>query len=356
MKITQRQMNSSNLSVAQKAVINGAMTAGGDLGVGLNEAQCVYLTARTAVDLGHKMKSIPATIQPFFGPTDLEQLSISDVAFLPLFEELVDQVPDAETYFECLASLHKRRLKYQRILEYQAIPNLNQVGPRGLLQYGTLNTQALAGWLFWRKWLFDIDNRAGQETGYIFEPIVARCVGGKAFTAKKSPIKRHDGSEKGRQVDCIWGERAYEIKLRVTVAASGQGRWGEEKDFPVDYQSSGYIPVLLVFDDTQAGKLDELKALFVKHGGETYVGSEAWQHLEELAGPTMSVFLELYVRQPLRDLLDNAPARERLPELNLKMDTNYLVLSIGEEKIKIARPNSAGAEPQTSEDILPEIN
>ena len=28
--------------------------------------------------------------------------------------------------------------------------------------------------------------------------------------------------------------KAYEFKLRVTIAASGQGRWKEELDFPSD--------------------------------------------------------------------------------------------------------------------------
>jgi hypothetical protein len=352
MALTRRQLNLSALSVAQKAVINRAITGGTELGAGLDEAQCAYLAVRIALDLVHNIAGIPSDIAPFFGTNDLAILRLEGVDFLPLFETLCAQVPDAETYFDCLAALHKRRLKYQRILEYQPIPNLNQVGPRGLLRYGTLGSTALAGWLFWRKWLFDIDNRAGQETGYIFEPIVARCVGGEPFPASKSPVKRRDGSGKGRQVDCVYGDRAYEIKLRVTIAASGQGRWGEEKDFPADCQASGFIPVLLVFDDTQADKLDELSAVFRAHGGEVRIGAEAWQHLEELAGPTMSIFLEQYVRSPLKDLLNNAPARDSLPDLSLKMSDKFLEITIGSEVLTIARPSLAGSEPQASEDTL----
>ena len=352
MALTRSQLQASHLSVAQKSVINAAMAGGTELGLGLDEAQCAYLAARVANDLETQREGTPSYVLPFFGETDLATLRLDGVPFLPLFEALCAQASDAETYFECLAALHKRRLKYQRILEHQPIPSLDQVGPRGLLQYGTLNAHALAGWLFWRKWLYDIDNRAGQETGYIFEPIVARCVGGTSVSAKKSPVKRRDGSGKGRQVDCLYGDRAYEIKLRVTAAASGQGRWGEEKDYPADCQASGLVPVLLVFDDTQASKLDELGAAFRASGGEVYVGAKAWSHLEALAGPTMSIFLESYVRVPLKDLLDHAPLRDDLPELHLRLEGNQLTIGIGSETIAITRPTRAGGEEQADPDSI----
>jgi len=44
-----------------------------------------------------------------------------------------------------------------------------------MLQYGQADPAALAVLLTWRKWIYDIDNRAAQETGYVFEPaLVAR--------------------------------------------------------------------------------------------------------------------------------------------------------------------------------------
>ncbi len=209
MALTKRALISSKLSIAQKSVVNQAIAGGTTLlGAGLDEAQCAYLAARTAQDLKLRMRVPVPKVPEFFGSPDFGSLRLEAVEFLRLFETLCQRVRDAETYFDCLASLHKRRLKYQRILEYQPIPTMNQVGPRGLLQYGTTDAHALAGWLFWRKWMFDIDNRAGQETGYVFEPIVARCVGGTPFPARKSPIKRCDGSGKGRQVDCIVLDRA----------------------------------------------------------------------------------------------------------------------------------------------------
>lgn len=127
-----RTLRASSLSVSQKSIITRAITGGGDLGVVLDEAQCAYLAARTALDLSLPIKDIPADLPPFFSLV-ASDLRLESMAFLPLFEALVEHAADADTYFDCLTSLHKRRLKYQKILEYQPIPTLNQVGPRGLL-------------------------------------------------------------------------------------------------------------------------------------------------------------------------------------------------------------------------------
>jgi len=106
--------------------------------------------------------------------------------------EGMDVDSDFGMYFHNLCSLHKRRLKFQKILSHQPKPTMDQVGPRGLLEYGVCDDDLLNNWLIWRKWIFDIDNRAGQETGYLFEPILASCLGGKAVSSSKSPVKRAD--------------------------------------------------------------------------------------------------------------------------------------------------------------------
>jgi len=79
---------------------------------------------------------------------------------------------DFGMYFSNLCALHKRRLKFQKILSTQPKPTMDQVGTRGLLEYGTYPDQFLFNWLVWRKWVFDLDNRSGQETGYLFEPVL----------------------------------------------------------------------------------------------------------------------------------------------------------------------------------------
>jgi hypothetical protein len=214
---------------------------------------------------------------------------------------------DFETYFECLCELHKRRRKYAVILSAQPLPTSVQVAPRALLEFGGLPAEALASWMTWRKWFFDIDNRAGQETGYLFEPILASSLGGTPCSAARSPIRRSKDGSKGRQVDCIVGQDAYEFKLRVTIAASGQGRFGEELDFALDCRASGYRPILLVLDPTPNQRLADLKAAFEAAQGVAYIGDQAWEHLEREAGKTMATFVERYVRRPIADVALHAP-------------------------------------------------
>jgi hypothetical protein len=225
----------------------------------------VGVVARDLRLLKH-FREVPRDLPQFFSPGPLDALVLPGVDFPALFERLVKRDENADTYFSCLATLHKARLKHERILQAQPVPTIDQVGPRGLLQYGTLAPKALTLFLLWRKWIYDIDNRAGQETGYVFEPIIARAIGGVSVGSKKSPVRRQSNKQKGRQVDCIRETKAYEIKRRVTIAASGQGRWKEELDFPTDCKSSGFVPVLVVLDATPNPKLEELKTKVPRRG------------------------------------------------------------------------------------------
>lgn len=330
------------LSQAQRAMVEKvrALGAGGQ-GVVLTEGACSYLVAAIVADLGLE-KSFPELVgelPPFFGEGPVGSLEVADVAFLPLLERLVELVPDADSYFECLAKLHKARLKYERVLQAQPIPSMEQVGPRGLLEFGKLSPRALGAYLFWRKWLFDIDNRAAQETGYLFEPIIAGAIGGFSASAKRSPIRRRGDASKGRQVDCIKGNRAYEFKLRVTIAASGQGRWAQEMAFPEDCRASDYVPVLVVLDSTPNAKLAELREAFDAAGGESFVGDSAWEHLNSMAGSTMAKFLDNYVHAPMLAVMDSAP--QSLPPLTIRMESGDLAIRVGGETFKISRDHEA---------------
>ena len=327
------------LSKTQMASLTRVRAAGNStLDSVLDNEVCSYLLAVVVTDLGVQkgFKRIPRRLPLFFGKQPLATLRLSGLDFLAEFERLVSRVDDGDAYFFCLAKLHKARLKYDRILRAQPMPTFDQVGPRGLLQYGSLSPEALAALLFWRKWMFDIDNRAAQETGYLFEPVIAHAIGGVPFGSQKSPIKRKGGTG-GRQVDCLREDtkRAYEFKLRVTIAASGQGRWEEELEFPVDVKSSGYKPVLVVLDPTPNPKLDELCRAFHTQGGDVFIGADAWKHLEEEAGPTMAKFLEKYIRTPIQSLLDEAP--KKLPDLLLSLADDQIVVRVGDEQLTIER-------------------
>lgn len=322
-------------------------------GAPLDDATCAYLVAVIVLDLGWYEDFGDLALGSHLNIPDFFAGSTSDfdatgLDFYALFERLVELQPAAETYFACLAHLYARRLKYGSILEHQPLPTMDQVGPRALLQYGKLESDALAAFLFWRKWIFDIDNRAGQETGYLFEPIIAAALGGTPASARRSPVKRRSDPTKGRQVDCIREadgvKLAYEIKLRVTIAASGQGRFGEELEFPDDCKASGYVPVLVVLDPTEADKLTALRERFEAAGGKAYIGADAWAHLESEAGDPMGTFLEKYVRQPMEHVLAAEPQeKQALPELRLRMEPSLFEAEVAGSTLSVERAPDAAA-------------
>ncbi len=185
----------------------------------------------------------------------------------------------------------------------------------------------------------------------MFEPILAHSIGGTPVSGPNSPVKRVSDRSKGRQVDCLLEPDAYEFKLRVTIAASGQGRWGEEIDYPEDCRASGFNPVLVVLDPTPNPKLAELQAAFERHGGQVYIGAEAWRHLDDRAGPTMASFIERYVRRPLDELVHAAPTLDGsgyLPEFTARHDADGITISIGGREMRIVRPGGKSDEDDTN--------
>ena len=338
------------LTPTTRAAIERVRAAGGgSLGQRLSDDVCSFLLARVVRDLGIDVAGYDSPeVPPFFSVATLDVSVAGSSDFYADLERVLIAEPTAETYFLCLAALHKSRMKYETILRRQPLPTIDQVGPRALLQYGRMSGAMLAAVVIWRKWLFDIDNRAAQETGYLFEPIIAHAIGGAPFSAARSPIRRADAPSKGRQVDCVRQGHAYEIKIRVTIAASGQGRWREELSFPSDCRFSGYTPVLVVLDPTANPKLDELVRAFQEEGGETYVGDAAWNHLESAAGPVMAAFLENYVRAPINDTFGSSTGA--LPAIKFEMMPDELLVIVDDEVFSVPRASAVEGE----EDALPD--
>ena len=174
-----------------------------------------------------------------------------------------DNMPE-QLYLHTLSKLYLRRAKYWKILCTQPFPTANQIAPRPLLEYGNCDNALLFSWLSWRKLIYDIDNRSAQETGYLFEPIVANCLGGDNLGSRNSVVRRLDESgnptDRGWQVDCYVAstQTVYELKMRMTIAASGQGRFSEELSFAKETKVAGLKPVLIVFDPTPSNRLAEL--------------------------------------------------------------------------------------------------
>ncbi|NEP42366.1 MAG: restriction endonuclease [Okeania sp. SIO2H7] len=331
-----------------RQLINKARTLGSSgLSIFLEDSELLRLCAVAALDLNqpqlfNKIATIEEVTNGYYG-MGLEwfQKPVSDsVSFEEIFYSLQQTIEDFATYFKVLCELHKRRLKFKEILENQPIPELEQIVPRCLLEYGLRESDSLASWLVWRKWLYDIDNRSAQETGYLFEPILTAAIGGVSFAASKSPVKRSNNPNKGRQVDCIDGKLAYEFKMRMTIAASGQGRFQEELDFARDCAASGYTPILLVLDSTPSSKLADLIAQYSRHGGRAYIGDYAWNHLEKKAGTVMGNFIKKYVRQPLEEI---AYSQKSLEPIYLVARENNIVVTIGDRNFSLSQ-NTLGNE------------
>ncbi|QUB89877.1 hypothetical protein [Prevotella denticola] len=238
-------------------------------------------------------------------------------------------------YMINLCALYRRRVKYHHILKKQSFPNAEQIVPRSLLEYGNCENQLLADWLEWRKWIFDIDNRSAQETGYVFEPVLASCLGGEPVSGKNSPVRRIDGKgnpmENRRQVDCYIKDSAevYELKMRMTIAASGQGRFNEEMTFPKEAQAAGLTPILVVFDGNESELLNKLKKQYQDCGGKYYIGEEAWNMLRDRAGVEMGVFINKYIYPPINSM-----------ESFLKSNPHAITLSKKDSKIVISGAGS----------------
>lgn len=292
-------------------------------------------------DILSKNNKLPSFYEATIPPMLSEELSALDTdAILQELAHLCEQQADARLYFTNLCAILKRRVKYQRILSAQPKPTMDQIGPRSLLEYGVIPVDLLGNWMMWRKWIFDVDNRSGQETGYLFEPVLASCMGGTSVGSRNSPVKRVDekGNQTsgGRQIDCldVDGKVAYEFKLRVSIAASGQGRFAEELSFPDECKAAGLTPVLIVLDPTPSNRLTELKAAFEAADGTTHI-DDAWVFVEEKAGACMSKFIERYLRPVLTQMAtyDNITPKP----LTLTWETNSISLASEGESFTIER-------------------
>ncbi len=300
------------------------------------------LALRVALDRGYDFEERfgRQDVPEFFEVVDPADWERPGVDTPEAVDWLIQKDRQNAVYLELLIRLFARRLKYRRILSTQAFPTSDQVGPRMLLEHGLLDEGALSSLVVWRKWMMDVDNRAGQETGYLYDAIVARALGGTSYGARKSPILRKptkpgDRSPGRRQVDCVVedGEScfAYEVKIRITDAASRQGRLKEELSFPADCAFSEHVPRLLVFDPTPCETLQQVVAAFEEHGGEVFLGGDAYEHIEATAGPAQAEFLRRYVAEPLERYEDTLPdfgAGRALADLHLAATPDTITVSL----------------------------
>ena len=164
------------------------MHGSGDAQIIISDSEVYSLICIAVHDLGWSYQELdiipvdlPSTNYYDIDLNWFEQINFQDLSTHRILEALgscVEHDNDFSLYIENLSALHRRRAKYKRILSQQPLPTMDQIGPRVLLEYGCCNVGLLAHWMVWRKWIFDIDNRSAQETGYLFEPVLASCLGG----------------------------------------------------------------------------------------------------------------------------------------------------------------------------------
>ena len=224
------------------------------------------------------------------------------VDFTKIFLEAKKKIDGFERVFETLCELHKRRLKMKNIRATKAMPSASELSFRGLLAEPGVPADILATQLSVGKYFYDLDNRQAQESALLFNLIVANCLGGKQHTGKTSPIMCAENNYRGRAVDCIKGQRAYDFKARLTEAPSRRARLSDEIKFPRDCNLSGYTPILLAFHQDPGVSTQRLIDAYERYGGMVMIGNDAWFHIRKEAGPAMSKFLDKYVISRLSEI------------------------------------------------------
>ena len=108
------------------------------------------------------------------------------------------------------------------------------------------------------------------------------CFKYKYFDARKIKIPNNQGIRpKTFEIDCLIGDRAYEIKWRD--ATTDGDHITKEHTRVRAIQSQGFMPIRLMFyypNREQAIRIQRtLETLYKGVGGEYYFGNEAWNHL-----------------------------------------------------------------------------
>ena len=103
-----------------------------------------------------------------------------------------------------------------------------------------------------------------------------------------------DGSPKTVEIDCLVGNKAYEIKWK-DATTDGDHIKKEHKRVQI-IKEAGYIPIRIMFfypNRDQAIKIQEkLRKLYKDIGGEYYSGEDAWKYLKKETGIDLKKLFE----------------------------------------------------------------
>lgn len=134
-----------------------------------------------------------------------------------------------------------------------------------------------------------------KYAGSLLEELTIECLR-QAFPEAKEKVKllnTIDQSPKHIEIDCLIGDKAYEIKWK-DATTDGDHIKKEHKRVRV-IKKAGYIPVRIMFFEPnriQAIRAQAaLKQLYQEVGGEYYAGEDAWNYLMQETGVDLKTFL-----------------------------------------------------------------
>ena len=103
-----------------------------------------------------------------------------------------------------------------------------------------------------------------------------------------------DSSPKMVEIDCLIGDKAYEIKWK-DATTDGDHIKKEHKRVKV-IKAAGYKPVRIMFFEPNRTKAilaqRKLKKLYEEMGGEYYAGDDAWNYMQRETGMDLKVLLQ----------------------------------------------------------------
>ncbi|MCI9370100.1 MAG: ApaLI family restriction endonuclease [Lachnospiraceae bacterium] len=135
-----------------------------------------------------------------------------------------------------------------------------------------------------------------KYAGSLLEELAIKCMK-DAYPNAEIKVKLPntiDRSPKTVEIDCLIGNKAYEIKWK-DAATDGDHIKKEHKRVQI-IKEAGYIPIRIMFfypNRDQAIKIQEkLRKLYKDIGGEYYSGEDAWKYLKKETGIDLKKLFE----------------------------------------------------------------
>lgn len=127
-----------------------------------------------------------------------------------------------------------------------------------------------------------------KYAGSLLEELAINCFK-QAFPQAEEKVKllnTIDQSPKHIEIDCLVGEKAYEIKWK-DATTDGDHIKKEHKRVRV-IKNAGYVPVRIMFFEPNRNQAKHiqvtLRKLYEDIGGEYYAGEEAWDYMLKETG------------------------------------------------------------------------